>query len=106
MTGPINGFRPNLFPAMPQMPIAPIGGAQNGNNEQVDFQQALLRSIQQVGNQELQANAALESSLVGNNETHVQAMISMKKTELAFRTLLQIRNKLIDAYNEIKDMRF
>ncbi len=106
MPGPIGGFQPNLFPAMPKMPHAPIGGAADASGPQFNFQQALLNSINQVGVQEQQAYSAIESSLVGGEDTQVHALMAMKKAELAFRTMLQIRNKLIDAYNEIKDMRF
>lgn len=88
------------------MPQAPLGGAAGANEPQFDFQQALLNSIKQVGAQEQQAYTAIESSLIGDEDTQVHAMMAMKKAELAFRTMLQIRNKLIDAYNEIKDMRF
>ena len=56
--------------------------------------------------QEKQAYAAIESSLVSDEDTQVHAMMAMKKAELAFRTMIQIRNKMVDAYNEIKDMRF
>jgi flagellar hook-basal body complex protein FliE len=30
---------------------------------------------------------------------------AVKKADLAFRTMLQIRNKLLDAYNELKNVR-
>ncbi|QDT46069.1 MULTISPECIES: flagellar hook-basal body complex protein FliE [Symmachiella] len=110
MPGSIGGFQSNLFPAMPKMPHAPIGGAVGGaagaDAPQVNFQEALLNSINQVGMQEKQAYAAIESSLVSDEDTQVHAMMAMKKAELAFRTMIQIRNKMVDAYNEIKDMRF
>ncbi len=100
-----NSPGPNIFPAMPQQMFTPIGTGV-GDDSPVDFQQMLLDSMSKIGAQQMQANAAIEASLLGEGETQVQAMIALKKSELAFRTMLQIRNKLIDAYNEIKDMRF
>jgi len=106
MPGSISGFSPNLFPALPKLPPAAIGGAAAGVAPQVDFQQALLSAVQQVNTQQLQANSAIEASLIGDGDTQVEAMMAMKKAEMSFRTMLQVRNKLVDAYNEIKDMRF
>jgi len=34
-----------------------------------------------------------------------EVFTAVKKAELAFQTLMQMRNKLLDAYNEIKEMR-
>lgn len=106
MPGAINGFSPNSFPTLPKLPSLPGVDGAASTGSQPDFQQALLNSLSSVGEQQLQANAAVESMLVGDDTSQVQAMMSMKKAELAFRTMLQIRNKLISAYNEIKDMRF
>ncbi len=101
----MNGFSPSAFPALPKVPNTALGSAA-GNAAPVNFQQMLMNSINQVGEQQIQARESVQSTLLGEGQTQVQAMMATKKAELAFRTMLQIRNKLIDAYNEIKDMRF
>ncbi|MFG0249573.1 MAG: flagellar hook-basal body complex protein FliE [Phycisphaeraceae bacterium JB051] len=34
-----------------------------------------------------------------------QVMMAKQKSDLAFQMLLQVRNKMVDAYEEIKQMR-
>jgi flagellar hook-basal body complex protein FliE len=41
----------------------------------------------------------------GKTENVAEVFTAVKKAELAFQTLMQIRNKLSDAYEEIKQMR-
>lgn len=106
MSGGIQGFRSNPFIKLPQLSPNAATPEVEGGGTRADFQQMLMDSINQVGAQQIEANQAVEMMLTGNDSTQVEAMIAMKKSELAFRTLLQVRNKLIDAYNEIKDMRF
>ena len=37
--------------------------------------------------------------------TQIEVMTSMKKADLALRMMIQIRNKIMDAYDEIKQLR-
>ena len=53
---------------------------------------------------EQSAQAAVEKSFVDDDVTQIEAMTSMKKADLALRLMIQIRNKLMDAYSEIKQM--
>ncbi|VAX39805.1 hypothetical protein MNBD_PLANCTO02-2792, partial [hydrothermal vent metagenome] len=58
----------------------------------------------QVNQTELTAQAAIEESLAGGEITQVEVFTAMKKADLSLRMLMQIRNKVISAYNEIKGM--
>lgn len=69
------------------------------------FQQLLLRSIDQVGDMQHTAHANLESNLLGGDLTQVETFSTMRQADLSLRMMLQVRNKVLDAYNEIKQMR-
>ncbi len=76
-------------------------GAETGGTS---FTQMLKNSIGQVNQTELTAQAAIEESLAGGEITQVEVFTAMKKADLSLRMLMQIRNKVISAYNEIKGM--
>ena len=70
------------------------------------FQELLMRSIGDVGAMEQQAHTGVLESLTGSGDlTQVEALSALKKADLALRLMLQIRNKILDAYQEIQQMR-
>lgn len=72
---------------------------------EISFQDVLLQSIEQVNEADRQSQAAVAAGLTSGDLTQAEVMTSMKRADLAFRTMLQIRNKLVEAYNEVKNMR-
>jgi flagellar hook-basal body complex protein FliE len=102
MPMPVN-FSPALPPALPgESSTAP---AQAGLPGGISFQDLLQQSIEQVNGFDRQAQSAVAAALTGDDLTQAEVFTAMKKADLALRTMLQIRNKLVEAYNEIKNMR-
>jgi flagellar hook-basal body complex protein FliE len=102
MTNAINGLGQVPLPIPPSgngpgAAAAPAGGT--------SFQDLLLNSIAETNNQQLAAQSAVEESLAGGDITQIEVAAEMKKADLSLRMMLQIRNKLLEAYNEIKDLR-
>lgn len=69
------------------------------------FQSLLRNSIEQASQTEAQANQMVEQSLLGDDVTQVEVMTSVKKADLALKMMVQVRNKLLEAYDEIKQLR-
>jgi len=65
----------------------------------------LIKSIEQVNEIDRQSQSMIAGALTGDDFTQAEIFTAVKKADLAFRTMLQIRNKLLDAYNEIKNLR-
>jgi len=53
-----------------------------------------------------EADFAVMQALSGEDVTQVEVMAAVKKADLALRMMLQVRNKLLDAYNEVQQIRF
>jgi flagellar hook-basal body complex protein FliE len=64
----------------------------------------LLEQLGKVNALDQSAQSAVERSLSGGDITQVEALTEMKKADLALRMMIQIRNKIFDAYSEIKQM--
>ena len=88
----------------PQMPGQSASKADKAAGEG-DFKRFFLDSIQEVNRLQSEAELARVDLATGKSENVAEVFTAIKKAELAFQTLMQIRNKLMDAYEEIKQMR-
>lgn len=77
----------------------PSGGAGKGG-----FADMLKASIDEVSRLQQDASRAVEDLASGKTEDVVGVMTAMEKADLAFKTLLAIRAKLMDAYEEVKQI--
>jgi len=84
----------------PKMPT--FGGEQTGG---ASFKDVLVDSIQQVNSMQLQADQAVETMFSGGEVNPAEVLTAVQKADLAFRLTMQMRNKLMDVYQEIKDIR-
>jgi len=75
------------------------------NGEPGQFKNVLMQSIDEVNKLQADADDARMKLTTGKTENVAEVFTAVKKAELAFQTLMQIRNKLSDAYEEIKQMR-
>jgi flagellar hook-basal body complex protein FliE len=68
------------------------------------FADVLKDSIGEVSRLQQDASQAVENLATGRTEDVTGVMTAMEKSDLAFKTLLAIRAKLMDAYEEIKSI--
>ena len=98
MTAPIQGLRSLQLPPMPEA-TGEIGGQSTGS-----FKDFLLDSIQQVNSMQQDANQAVESFATGGDVNPAEVLTAVQKADLAFQMMVQVRNKLVDAFTEIKNL--
>lgn len=89
---------PTITPPSPT--DAPDGGSG------ASFTQELHGALRQM--EQLQTDASQQvNALVGGNSQDVHAsMIAVEKADLAFGMMLQLRNKAVQAYQDIANMAF
>ena len=68
------------------------------------FADALKNSINEVSRLQQDADKAVQDLATGKAEDVTGVMTAMEKSDLAFKTLLAIRAKLMEAYEEIKSI--
>jgi len=61
-------------------------------------------AIDKVDDLQDQSNAAIEKLVKGESRDIHGTMIAMEKASISFELLMQVRNKVIDAYTEVKRM--
>lgn len=69
------------------------------------FKNMLVDSIQQVNSMQQDANQAVENLFTGGETNPAEVLTAVQKADMAFRMMMQVRNKLVAAYQEIKDIR-
>ena len=82
-----------MFPASPA-----TGGAF------ASFMSAAASGVNGVSKLQNQATAAVEQLALGETDDVVGVMAQVEKGELAFKTLLAVRSKLMTAFDEIRNM--
>ncbi len=76
----------------------------SGGTTGTSFADTLKKSIDDVSKLQQDASQAVTDLATGKTENVSGVMTAVEKSDLAFKTLLAIRSKLMDAYDEIKGM--
>lgn len=83
-------------------------GSLNSPNSAGDtgsFKSALLKSIDDVNSMQMQADQAVETLMTGGDADPAAVLTAVQKADLAFRMMMQMRNKVMQVYQEVKDIR-
>jgi flagellar hook-basal body complex protein FliE len=92
-------------------PIGPLGttgsttpvAATKASSSGAPFADALSKIVNQVEDTGSAANDAVSKMLNGTGDVH-EAMIALQRSEMTFQFAVQVRNKLVAAYQEIMRM--
>ena len=68
------------------------------------FGELLQNAIQSASNSETQAQNLIARSIAGDDLTEIEVLSAVKKADLSMKLMLQVRNTLLQAYDEIKQM--
>ncbi|MBX3394094.1 MAG: flagellar hook-basal body complex protein FliE [Phycisphaerae bacterium] len=99
--GAIEALRGVSFPdttsTSPAGSSAPVEGK--------DFKSFLMESLEKVSRLQQDADAGVQKLLTGETDNVAEVFTASRKAGIAFDLLMEIRNKLMDAYGEVKQMR-
>ena len=98
---PIQSIQAPLVPPSLNLapPTAPAG------TEQTPFKNILLEGLDQVNSMQQQADAAVEQLVTGGDVNPAEVLTTLQKADMSFKLMLQIRNKLVQAYQEVNNIR-
>jgi flagellar hook-basal body complex protein FliE len=97
MNNSISSIR--ILPA--DMGAAPTGAAESGK-----FLETLQESIDQAEGAQGAAATQVAQLLNGKGADLHSAMIAVEKADLSFQLMMQVRNKIVQAYQQISNMQF
>jgi flagellar hook-basal body complex protein FliE len=90
----------------PAHPVSKPGVAGPGAKPDGEsFRDVLLDSLDQVNRLQKEAADGVEKLMTGETDNMAEVFSAVRKSEVAFSMLMEMRNKLVDAYREIQQMR-
>ncbi len=78
-----------------------LDGKQDGKSA---FGSVLKDSIKEINALQSQADQAIAKVELENSGSIHEAMIALEKADISFRAMMQVRNKIIEAYQEVMRM--
>jgi flagellar hook-basal body complex protein FliE len=107
MAGPATNFIPaaelqQLSSASSDMPLPATGSVSSGSG--ASFENMLGSLVHDVAQKQAAAGSAVSGLLSGQNVSLHQAMISMEEANVSFQMMVEVRNRLLDGYQELMRM--
>ena len=88
----------SLVPNPPKPPASPSGG------EGRTFSEILSDSLGEVQRLEHEADTTIRQLVAGEIQDPTEAMVAIEKADVAFQTMMAVRNKIVQAYEEVMRM--
>ena len=89
-------------------PIADVGqsGASGsaGASGASGFLDSLKTAIGKVNDAQMEAGQAIDALMTGETQDIHRTMVALQQADVSFQLMMQIRNKLVTAYEEIQRM--
>jgi flagellar hook-basal body complex protein FliE len=91
---------------MPTVPFVGNAAASQGaaGVHPTGFMNSLQQAISKANDLQLEANQATETLMTGQTQNIHQTMVALQEADVSFQLMMQIRNKLVTAYEEIQRM--
>jgi flagellar hook-basal body complex protein FliE len=102
MTNVIQGFPQNDL-KLGSGASSPLKTGEGGSS---DFMQTLKDAMGQVGEMQADADGKVAQLATGTGQDVHSAMIAVEEANLSFQMMVQVRNKILQAYQQVSGMQF
>jgi flagellar hook-basal body complex protein FliE len=96
---------PSGLPILPTKPtsatVPSVGEIQEGG-----FGETLQNAISRVDQLDKDSSTQVTELLQGNRQDLHNVMIAVEKADVAFQLMMQVRNKIVSAYQEVSKLQF
>ncbi|ACV61601.1 flagellar hook-basal body complex subunit FliE [Desulfofarcimen acetoxidans DSM 771] len=86
------------------MPMSEQQESQNDGSSKSDFSTFLAEAVNKLNSSQVDADNLSEKFLTGEVDNLHQVTIAMEKAKLSMQLAMQVRNKFVEAYQEISRM--
>jgi flagellar hook-basal body complex protein FliE len=93
---------PDLQKLSPGLDLSIPGGVSSSGS--ASFSNILGGFVQEVADKQAAAGDAVSGLLSGKNVSLHQTMISMEEASVSFQLMVEVRNRLLDSYQELMRM--
>ena len=100
----MDNIKPTITPNRGLQQTSYVSG-KNQTGKDIGFTDKLRHAIEQTNQSQLEADKSIEKVVHGTVGIH-EGMLKIQEADISLRLLLQVRNKVMDAYREIIHMSF
>lgn len=101
---PISAVSPRSAMEIQRAPDRNINTEKNSKSERSSFNEILKESITNLDHNITTTQQSLENIISGKSDDIHKFIVESEKTAINLQMTLQVRNKIVDAYNEIMRM--
>ncbi|MCL6559015.1 MAG: flagellar hook-basal body complex protein FliE [Firmicutes bacterium] len=97
----------NILPVAPPLPLTPPAGgnAQKAPEEKGgSFADVLNSAVEKLNQTQVKADDLVKQMLTGEIEDIHQVTVAMQEAKLSMQLAVEVRNKIIEAYQEVSRM--
>jgi flagellar hook-basal body complex protein FliE len=102
MTNGINNLGPSIVGK--SAGASGAGQTETGQAGGSSFADTFSQYLNEVNQLQRDASQAVQANLTGQSDDMAGVMVAMEKSDVAFKTLVAIRSKLMSAYEELRNM--
>ena len=73
----------------------------SGNQGEPNFSDILKNALSSVNDAQHEADQAVQQVLSGESKDIAETMIAMQKADVSLKMMLEVRNKILEAYQEV-----
>ncbi|MGK5088603.1 flagellar hook-basal body complex protein FliE [Bdellovibrionota bacterium FG-2] len=81
-----------------------VSSASDAKHNAKTFSDILKNSVEQVNEHQVQADTAMKELVSGRTKNVHETMLAVERADVSLKLMMQIRNKVLDAYKEIMRM--
>ena len=91
--------------SLPQLSpgLLPTGTNETGDGS--SFKNMLVDAIKEVNTMQQDADKLVEAWATGGDVNTAEVLIAVQKADLTFRMMMQVRNKMVQAFDELRNIR-
>lgn len=88
----------------PQFPGSDFGGGIRPRGQRANFGEAFKQAVDKVDLDQRVANDQVSAFIAGEQENVHEVVISMNKAQLSFQLMTEVRNRMLETYQELMRM--
>ncbi len=100
--GPITGAASSIAPIVDVASTGSTGTT--GTTSGPGFLDSLKSAIGNVNDAQKEAGRAVDALMTGDTQDIHRTMVALQQADVSFQLMMQVRNKLVTAYEEIQRM--
>ena len=101
----VNPLHNPIAPNTRLIPAGPTAAPRPATDAGSDFAALLKDQLERVSAMQNEADQNVQKVLTGQSDDVTGVFVAARKAEVAFSLLMEIRNKLVDSYEELRQLR-